>query len=111
SAIGGAGNYKFLMDGKEGLSSGDASVGTHQITVIDGNNCSVSKTFTIQNALIPQYSITGIREYFEDEEMFLELDVNSSESPAIDSVVWFIEGEPICSGINCFSIRLSELLA
>jgi hypothetical protein len=105
---------QFLLDGKamDAPFVDNISIGNHTIQVIDGNNCSILKSFEINEPTFPQISIVhSDRSYYDNENIPLAINTTSgNELELIDSVHWFINGELVCRG-KCMELNLSNIAA
>lgn len=100
----------YKLDGKP-MNEGDlmsVGIGSHNIQIIDANNCSVVKDFVINPPTYPDVEIRKQEEpYYDNETLdFMIHDLNSSLN-LIDSVVWLINGEVFCSGL-CMDISIED---
>ncbi|MEN0050526.1 MAG: gliding motility-associated C-terminal domain-containing protein, partial [Bacteroidota bacterium] len=81
---GGAGNYEIVWsDGEEGLNRNDLLGGeTYEITVIDGNGCSIQTTITIEFTVLLAASVTNdTLNCFGDTNGRIIIKTNNGEPP------------------------------
>ncbi len=96
-AKGGSGAYNFQWDNNE--ESGKASqlgIGSHQVTVIDGNGCSISLSFETKKRILPELTVANLREgqTVKMEELYFEADsfrITDISLPVIEELYDFMK--------------------
>ncbi len=111
NATGGDGNFQYLMDGDIVSDQiNDVAVGEHTIQLIDGNSCEVIKTVEINPAPIINHSVSGEPNIYENQVMKVILEYSmGGENVIIDSIVWYVNDEKFCVGLDCNEVNLSNL--
>lgn len=102
----------YFLDGDKvqgGSMIDNVSIGSHQVEVIDVNNCKVVKTVTINPPVFPLVDVTGgDGPIYDNQKVTLALEDKNSELNLIDSIEWYINGELYCKG-NCRNITFSSM--
>ncbi|MBK8700327.1 MAG: gliding motility-associated C-terminal domain-containing protein [Saprospiraceae bacterium] len=103
--------FSYFLDGSrmDGPIMENVSIGSHMIEIIDGNQCRLVKSVTINPPTYPNVNIEMDEGPFYDNEAFsIAIKDINSELNLIDSVEWYINGILFCSG-SCLAADFSSL--
>lgn len=102
-------NYNYFLDGQRvsGPMLSGVSIGNHQLEIIDGNQCKIVKSISINPPTFPTVSfIMDEGPYFDNQNIDITLKELVGEQQLIDSIEWFVNGELFCAG-DCYNSRFS----
>ncbi len=97
---GGSGSYEIVWDNQvTGDKVDNLSLGSHSVTVTDGNNCSISKTFEVEQKILPQLTLSKLRSGQVVQMQMLQFDadstnINESAKPVLTEVYQFLKDNP-----------------
>ena len=76
---GGSGSYQYLWDNQfTGDKAENLSMGEHQVTVTDGNDCQTVVTFETKQKILPQLSLNKLRSGQVVQMQMLQFDADST---------------------------------